>query len=198
MSVTVGPIITQLNYPASGPEGGPEGAAEIQPTGAHVKRCSPFQQWPETLLEDSPESLKDFQLKEKLYLDAIDYLDKGKVSDLFDFISIFLREFRDWTSSMSSLTDFCLFVFQTWEKAIELCKELTEQYESLLYDYVKLGDILVKSLTVLVYDKEIIVRTNSINQFSFVQLRLLLLFYSLQAKILQYIRPRKKTSKFFE
>ena len=76
-----------------------------------LKRCSPLQQWPETLLEDSPESLKDFQLKEKLYLDAIDYLDKGKVSDLFDFISIFLREFSDWTSSMSSFTDFCLFVF---------------------------------------------------------------------------------------
>lgn len=56
------------------------------PTGALFKRCSPFQQWPETLLEDSPESLKDFQLKEKLYLDAIGYLDKGKVSDLFYFI----------------------------------------------------------------------------------------------------------------
>lgn len=38
----------------------------------------------------------------------------------------------------------CVFVcFQTWEKAIELCKELAEQYESYLYDYVKLGDILV-------------------------------------------------------
>ena len=44
-----------------------------------------------TLLEDSPESLKDFQLKEKLYLDAIDYLDKGKVSDLFLLISMFHR-----------------------------------------------------------------------------------------------------------
>lgn len=55
---------------------------------------------------------------------------------------------------MTRLKDFCSFVFQTWEKAIELCKELTEQYESLLYDYVKLGDILVKSLIVLLYDKE--------------------------------------------
>lgn len=63
---------------------------------------------------------------------------------------------------MTLLTDFCLFVVQTWEKAIELCKELTEQYESLLYDYVKLGDILVKSLTVLIYDKEIIERTDKI------------------------------------
>lgn len=35
-------------------------------------------QWPETL-DDSPDSLKDFQLKEKLYLDAIEFLDKGKV-----------------------------------------------------------------------------------------------------------------------
>ena len=70
---------------------GPEGAAKIEPAGAHVKHCSPFQQWPETLLEDSPESLKDFQLKEKLYLDAIGYLDKGKVRDLFDSISMFHR-----------------------------------------------------------------------------------------------------------
>ena len=29
--------------------------------------------------EDSPEIFKEFQLKEKLYLDAIDFLDKGKV-----------------------------------------------------------------------------------------------------------------------
>ncbi|KAJ7386091.1 Dedicator of cytokinesis protein 3 [Desmophyllum pertusum] len=65
--------------------------------------------WPETL-DDSPDSLKDFQLKEKLYLDAIEFLDKGK----------------------------------TWEKAIELCKELTEQYESPLFDFIKLGDILKK------------------------------------------------------
>ena len=39
-----------------------------------------LKQWPDSLLEDSPESkLKDFQLKEKLYLDAIDFLDQGKV-----------------------------------------------------------------------------------------------------------------------
>lgn len=29
--------------------------------------------------EDSSEIFKEFQLKEKLYLDAIDFLDKGKV-----------------------------------------------------------------------------------------------------------------------
>ena len=34
-------------------------------------------------------------------------------------------------------------VFQTWEKAIELCKELAEQYQSYLYDYMKLANILV-------------------------------------------------------
>lgn len=84
MSVTEGSIISRCQ--GDDPASGPEGAAEIEPTGALFKRCSPFQQWPETLLEDSPESLKDFQLKEKLYLDAIGYLDKGKVSDLFYFI----------------------------------------------------------------------------------------------------------------
>ncbi|XP_078368993.1 dedicator of cytokinesis protein 1-like [Oculina patagonica] len=78
--------------------------------GYTVLKHAELLKWPETLLEDSPESLTDFQLKEKLYLDAIDFLDQGK----------------------------------TWEKAIELCKELTEQYELLLYDYVKLGDILKK------------------------------------------------------
>ena len=34
-------------------------------------------------------------------------------------------------------------MFQTWEKAIELCKELAEQYQSYLYDYMKLANILV-------------------------------------------------------
>lgn len=78
--------------------------------GFTVLKHAELLKWPETMPEDSPEIFKEFQLKEKLYLDAIDFLDKGK----------------------------------TWEKAIELCKELTEQYELLLCDYVKLGDILKK------------------------------------------------------
>lgn len=66
---------------------------------------------------------------------------------------------------LAGLEDFCSFVFQTWEKAIELCKELAEEYESLLYDYVKLGDILVKPLTVLIYEKDINMRTYKIHIF---------------------------------
>ena len=33
-----------------------------------------------------------------------------------------------------------------WEKGIELCKELAELYESKMYDFVKLSDILVSKL----------------------------------------------------
>ena len=40
-----------------------------------------------------------------------------------------------------------LHCFQTWEKAIELCKELAKQYKSYLFDYVKVGDILVSEIT---------------------------------------------------
>ncbi|XP_074619689.1 dedicator of cytokinesis protein 1-like isoform X2 [Acropora palmata] len=65
-------------------------------------------EWSDLLVNDSPDPMTEFQLKEKLYLDAISFLDKGK----------------------------------TWEKAIELCKELAKQYKSYLFDYVKVGDIL--------------------------------------------------------
>ena len=34
------------------------------------------------MIKDSPDAQTQFQLKEKLYLDAIDFLDKGKVLDL--------------------------------------------------------------------------------------------------------------------
>lgn len=65
-------------------------------------------QWSDSPVSDFPDSMTYFQLKEKLYLDAIVFLDKGK----------------------------------TWEKAIELCKEVAKQYKSHLFDYVKVGDIL--------------------------------------------------------
>lgn len=35
---------------------------------------------------------------------------------------------------------------QNWEKGIELCKALAKQYESELYDFVKLSNILVRKL----------------------------------------------------
>ena len=41
-----------------------------------------FFQWSDVVIKDSPDAQTQFQLKEKLYLDAIDFLDKGKVLDL--------------------------------------------------------------------------------------------------------------------
>ena len=37
-------------------------------------------------MKDSPDSLTLFQLKEKLYLDAIEFLDKGKVYKMKLFV----------------------------------------------------------------------------------------------------------------
>jgi len=37
-------------------------------------------QWSDLLVNDSPDPMTEFQLKEKLYLDAVSFLDKGKVS----------------------------------------------------------------------------------------------------------------------
>lgn len=57
------------------------------------------------------------ELKEKLFYDIIDCLDKGKM----------------------------------WEKGIEMCKELAQQYEQETLDYIRLSEILVRviSLSVL-------------------------------------------------
>ena len=55
-----------------------------------------------------PELETQRELKEKLYYDIIDYLDRGKV----------------------------------WEKGIELCKEVAEQYETEIFDYIRLSELL--------------------------------------------------------
>lgn len=52
-------------------------------------------------------------------------------SDLFMFLSFF---------------DPIYVCKQNWEKGIELCKTLAKQYESELYDFVKLSNILVRNL----------------------------------------------------
>ena len=52
-------------------------------------------------------------------------------------------DFPSFSNSSPNKSHPGLHCFQTWEKAIELCKELAKQYKSYLFDYVKVGDILV-------------------------------------------------------
>ena len=56
-------------------------------------------------------------------------------------------DFPSFSNSSPNKSHPGLHCFQTWEKAIELCKELAKQYKSYLFDYVKVGDILVSEIT---------------------------------------------------
>lgn len=59
----------------------------------------------------------------------------------------FQLDFASFPNSASNKSHPGFHCFQTWEKAIELCKELAKQYKSYLFDYVKVGDILVSEIT---------------------------------------------------
>lgn len=70
---------------------------------------------------------QEFRVKEQLYHKIIHYFDKGKVN----FLILCENKFK------------LLFVlFQSWEKGIPLCKELATLYETQLFDYTALSNVL--------------------------------------------------------
>lgn len=86
-----------------------------------------------------PEAKTHRELKEKLFYDIIDCLDKGKVGSTLPYLPlpllhIYLHHYASWILS------------QMWEKGIEMCKELALQYELETLDYVRLSEILVSVL----------------------------------------------------
>lgn len=79
---------------------------------------------------------QEWERKEQLYDEIIRYFDRGKVSIcLKSCLPLFYRH----TQKKSNI--FLLF-FQAWEKGIPLCKELATLYETKLFDYQKLSQIL--------------------------------------------------------
>lgn len=54
-----------------------------------------------------------------------------------------LSSSADRLETHCSVSILCFFVFQMWEEAITLCKELAEQYENEIFDYELLSKRLV-------------------------------------------------------